>query len=65
MGLCLCMSLKKLSVAWVFFNLFIPVHNGPFALGRIQIFSSLVEGNLLTNNFQVLLLSAFISFEQK
>ena len=65
MGLCLCMSLKKLSVAWVIFNLFISVNNEPFALGRIPIFSSLVEGNLLTNNFQVLLLSVFISFEQK
>ena len=59
------MSLKKLCVAWVVFNLFIPINNEAFALELIPVFSDLVEGNLLTNNFQVLFLTVFISFEQK
>ena len=52
-GLCL----EKLSVAWVVFNIFIPIDKETFGLRKVTFFSCLVEGMSQTSSFQGLFLT--------
>ena len=56
-------SLQKLSVAWVAFNLFIPVNNEAFGLGKVTFSSCLLQGMSESISFQGFFLTVFFSLE--